>query len=294
MWQWRRIARVVWQRWTANDLASYAAALAYNFLFALFPLLLFLTALLGFLHIPLAGPATRPAAELLPPGVDRLLRGALSTAIHRRHPALLSLGAAGFVWGMSGAFRQLMDALDHALGLSPPFRRSTWSRYLISVLAGISLGAMAAASVALAATGTWLTRWLAHSAGSGGLSGGVAAAIPWAALLALSGTTLLLAYRILPDRPPPIRSLAPGALAAWLLWLLISLAFSLYTARFNPFGMYGGIGAVIALMVYLYLLAAALLLGAEWNAVAAAVSGRKAGEPGPPAKDPPAPRQSPR
>ena len=58
--------------------------------------------------------------------------------------------------------------------------------------------------------------------------------------------------------------MAPGAVVAVVAWALASLAFSFYLSNFANYGVfYGGLGTAIALLVYLYLSAAALLLGAE-------------------------------
>jgi uncharacterized BrkB/YihY/UPF0761 family membrane protein len=74
-------------------------------------------------------------------------------------------------------------------------------------------------------------------------------------------------YRYAPDVDLPPRSVVPGALLAVSLWALASLAFALGLLLFPDYGaVYGSLGAAISLLLYLYVSAAALLLGAEVNA----------------------------
>ncbi len=82
-------------------------------------------------------------------------------------------------------------------------------------------------------------------------------------MLAVSAT-----YRVVPNANRPIRCIAPGAATAVISWALASLGFSFYLYNFANYGViYGSLGAAVALLVYLYLSAAALLLGAEVNEV---------------------------
>ncbi len=67
----------------------------------------------------------------------------------------------------------------------------------------------------------------------------------------------------------PARRLLPGAVAATLVWLLLSGAFSVYTASFASYNeTYGTLGAIVVLLLWLYLTGFSVLLGAEVNAAA--------------------------
>ena len=74
------------------------------------------------------------------------------------------------------------------------------------------------------------------------------------------------------DQKIPFRRLLPGILLSMLSWLVITVGFSVYVENVAPFAlMYGALGAVIALLLWLFLSAFALILGAEWNASLIAV-----------------------
>jgi uncharacterized BrkB/YihY/UPF0761 family membrane protein len=86
------------------------------------------------------------------------------------------------------------------------------------------------------------------------------------ALLLLS-LVVSAVYRFATNANPPLRSVVPGAFLAVALWALASLAFAFGLTLFPSFGaVYGSLGAAISLLLYLYVSAAALLLGAEVNA----------------------------
>ena len=78
---------------------------------------------------------------------------------------------------------------------------------------------------------------------------------------------VLLVYHFAPNRNRPVRFVMPGTILAVIAWALASVGFSFYLSNFANYGaIYGSLGTAIALLVYLYLSAVALLLGEEVNA----------------------------
>lgn len=250
------------------DTASYAAAMAYNFLFALFPLLLFLTALLGLIHLPHVSQFFRgPAGVLIAPNIRQLILRTIHEAERHRSPTLLSLGVLGFLWGMSGALRQLADALNHAYGYHR-LKRPMWKTVIRTILLGLFLGVLLTSAEALVGLGGDLIRllalhWFGHSPNRFLVQG-----IRWIVLLALMWVILVIAYNWLPDHIPRFQWFSAGILLAIVAWIAISLGFSFYAAHFNRYNMtYGGLGGVVLLMLYLYILSFALLFGADLDMV---------------------------
>ncbi len=250
------------------DTAAHAAALAYNFLFALFPLLLFLAALLGMMHLPSVKSYFRsPVSALIAPNLRKLILSSISEASRFKSPALLSVGALGFVSAMSGALRQLINALNFAYRVSKP-KRKPWKTVLLSVFLGIFLGVLIVLAEAVSTVGGDIIRWLSLAALHHRPSPIVGEAGRWLVFFALMWFILTLIYNWLPDDAGPFRWMTPGTLAAMVLWIVISLGFSLYAANFNHYNQtYGSLGVVILLMLYLYVLAFALLVGGEINAL---------------------------
>ncbi len=257
-------------RMTQDDMFAYAAALAYNFLFALFPFILFLSALLAFLHLSphLHEVFKGPLSQLLPVSLVSFIATAWKQLVATRHPTLLSLGALGFLSGMSGAFRQLIEAMNHAYEFPLPRRRRLWKSYILSVLSGLAIGLIIALALLLASVSAQFLHSLVWLIFKLLVPAGVLIALRWIGLVILLWLTLIVLYAVLPDQPRPIRWLNPGALAAVAIWVLISLGFSFYIDRFNTYDrIYGSLGAIILLMLYLYFAGVALVVGAEITAL---------------------------
>ena len=96
----------------------------------------------------------------------------------------------------------------------------------------------------------------------------LAQVLRWVLLVALVVAALAVIYRIAPDRDPPRFSwVTPGSLVATVLWIIGSVAFSLYVNNFGSYNKtYGAIAGVVVLMLWLYLTSYIVLLGAEINA----------------------------
>ncbi len=267
MKSWTRVLKALVKHITRADTASYSAALAYNLLFALFPLLLFLTALLGWLHLPrVTNFFTGPAKVLIAPGVRRLILSAVRAAHEHRSRALLSLGGLGFIWVMSGALRQLVDALNHAYGYTK-LERPMWKTVVLSLGLGVVLGLLLTVAEAAVTIGGDLVRllsahWFHHLPAPR-----FVAVIRWGVLLATIWAVLLMVYNWLPDHRSQFRWLSPGMGLALVAWILVSFGFAFYASHFNHYNRtYGTLGAVILLMLYLYILSFILLLGAVVDA----------------------------
>ena len=264
-----RVVREFGQRMSRNDLGAYGAALAYNFMFATGPLLLFLTELLGLVHVHvLALLNSGPIAHIVPTGVLSVVRSALLTATRQRSGAVLGLGIVGFLWGMSGAFRQIIDAMNHAYEFPLPLRRGAFVLYLTSIGLGAVIGLILAVGVMLAVLGRALIFWMAavHVLPSALL--GPALLLRWLLLFALLLLVLDILYAVAPDRRRRFRWITPGAVFALGGWFLLSLGFSIYAAHFSSYNrVYGTLGGIILLLLYLYLSGMALLGGALVNAM---------------------------
>jgi membrane protein len=257
-------------RMQQDDLFVYAAAIAYSFLFALFPLMLFVIALVGFLHWRLQPEALArgPLRQLVPETVLTFIVSAWRVLSRERHPTLLSLGVLGFVIGMSSVFRQLIEALNHAYQFPLPRRRPWWKTYALSILAGSTVGII----VALAWLGVTISPafidTLLHLAVGVTVPLTLIAIVRWlffGTLLWLIATAL---YHYLPDQRRPLRLCNPGVATTLAMWCLAALAFSFYVDHVPTYHqLYGSLGGLIVLLLYLYWTALALVAGAEVSAL---------------------------
>jgi membrane protein len=238
-----------------DDTLSLAAQTAFYLILSLCPLLLFMISALRDMQLPADGTLAALFPESVRSSLAFLLSDAPDTPPNGLWGTLVSLwsGSAALWALMRGVFQAMQDDPRK----SPPF----WAR-LISPLFLAGFTAAVGLSALLAVFGRRLAErmgltwpWLAGLAPRVGVTAG------------LFGFALLL-YRFTPGVGRRLRQLWPGALLAAVGWSLASLLFELYITWFAPFGtLYGGLGAFLGLALWLYVVSAAILTGAELNAV---------------------------
>jgi membrane protein len=248
-----------------DNCAGLAAQLAFYFLLSVFPALLFLVALISYLPIDAALEETlRESHVVLPGDVVRIVQGQLREVAAGRDGGLLTFGIIGAIWSSSSAMTAIIDALNRAYDIEE--WRPWWRRRLIAIALTVALAIFAVTAFALVVGGSELAAWLARLAGLGPAFEMAWAILRWPVALGLVVVAIDLVYRFAPNADARWVWLTPGALAASLLWMVVSIGFRVYVQTFGDFtAVYGAIGSVIVLMLWLYLSGFALLIGAELN-----------------------------
>ncbi len=254
-------------RETQNDNgAGLAAQLAYYFFLALFPALLFLLALVSVLPLPdLPDRLAGYLASVAPPEVGTIIREQLALLWQSRHGGLLTFGFLAALWSSSAALVALIDALDRVYDVDDS--RPWWKQRLTAILLTIGLAAFIIVSATLVLAGPELAQWLAARVGLGPAFEWTWRIVQWPLVFALVASGIGLVYHFAPDVEQDFVWLTPGSVLATLLWLAASLGFRLYVVNFGAYDQaYGAIGAVMVLLVWLYLSALAVVVGGELNA----------------------------
>jgi membrane protein len=156
-----------------------------------------------------------------------------------------------------------MAALNVAYGV--PERRPWWKVRLIAIALTVALSFFMVAAFVLAVSSAPLAAWVA---GMLGPVGGLALLIGnW--VVALAALTLVVAtiYHVCPDVDFPWRWFSPGSVLFTVGFVLMTFGFSYYVSHFGSYdATYGSLGAVIILLLWMYLVAIFLLFGGEVNA----------------------------
>ena len=248
-----------------DGLTTLAAALSYYFFFALFPFMLFLLALITFMPgvEGLQLWLLQWAAQVVPGQAYGTLAGVIDGLLSQPRGGILSLGAVLALWSASSAFAGMMSALNVAYGVRE--RRPWWKVRLLAIGLTIALSFFMILAFVLAVSSGPLAARVAEQLGP---AGGIALLVAnW--LAALGAVTLVIAsvYHFCPDVDFPWRWFSPGSVLFTVGFGATTVAFSYYVARFSSFDKtYGSLGAVIILLVWMYLLALFVLLGGEVNA----------------------------
>jgi membrane protein len=264
------VGRVAWlaiKDFFVDDMATYAAALAFHLFLALFPFVIFLVALLSFLHVPgFFDWLLSQVPDALPaPTRGQVAQAVRQVGTHAR-VGLLSVGIVGALWASSAGMRAVIRAVNVAYDVTES--RPVWQRYALSLAFTLGFTALVIGATAVLLSGpTALAGLAAHV----GLDRAVVAVWTWlrvpVALLVLT-LAVALVYYVAPNIEQPFQVLTPGTVLAVLGWLSASLLFSAYAATVAHYSTtYGSIAAIVVLLLYFYLSSLALLLGAEVNAV---------------------------
>ncbi len=249
-----------------DDGLYYAAALTFQVFFSLFPFLFFLLALLGALNIPDFLDCLIEQAQAVLPG---LVTGVVEQTVEQirgqaQGSSLLSLWIVITLWSASSAVRTTMHALNVAYDIAE--ERPAWKRYPLSILYTILLAVLVIAAVGLMLTGPEIAEWLAQQIGLGAVFVTLWAWLRIPAAILLLTIVLALVYYLFPNVDQPFRLITPGAVLAVVVWLAASFGFSFYVNNFASYSViYGSLGTVIVLLVYLYITASVVLFGAEVN-----------------------------
>jgi membrane protein len=263
-----RVLRAAVAEFQRDDALGLAAQLAFYLILALFPFLLVLVSLMGTFSSPeLADQVLGYFREVTPQQVYEIIDSYLHDIIagNRPAPGLFSVGLVIALWSASGAFAALINALNKAYDVEET--RPFWKVRGIALLMTLGLSVMIIIGVLLLVAGPLIGRGLADLLGLGEVFTLVWNVVQWPVALSLMVFTVALLYYFAPDAGQPFRWITPGGLIGVLLWVLASVIFRFYVSNFGSYdATYGSIGAVIVLLLYLYISSLTILFGAELNA----------------------------
>lgn len=257
-------ARTV-ERYMLHSVGQEAAALAYFLLFTIFPLAIFLSSLLGLLELDLSN-IMLDLRSLLPNSVVDLVESYLSYVSGTSSKAMLWFGLVFTIYFPMRAADSLMSAVRKAYQLPPPKNRFFYMAkvlmytifLLVTIVLTLSLSTVGRAVLEFAG------RFIVVPAASIELWENLRFLILGGVMFAAVG----LLYAAAQDSVQPAGNIVPGALAALVGWMVVSAAFSFYVEHFAHYSViYGALGAVIVLMMWLNLTAIMLVMGAEINGV---------------------------
>jgi membrane protein len=274
----RQLALRVWSEIQKDELTDRAAALSYYFVFALFPTLLFLTALIGlFPEQDLMERLVAPAREFLPGDAASLLERTLAEIQRGAGGGILSVGAVVALWGASRGMVSIITTLNVVYGVTNP--RPWWRRQLAALALTVAFSVMGLGALLSLVLGERVGEAAAAWAGYGETFTTIWGLLQWPLGLLFALTGIDLVYHFAPAVRLRWYWLTPGSAFAGVAWIAASLGFRAYVSSFaNYNATYGSIGGVILLLLWLYLSSMTLLIGGEINSVVARAAAERGEE----------------
>ena len=257
---WRTIEAV-----PAKHTLQMAAALSYYFVISLFPALLLVAAIMAYL------PGTNPFDQVLslmsgfvPKDSIDLLRRVLATVVTPNRSTLLSFGIMGTLWTASGGFAAAIEALDIAYEVEEA--RPFWVTRPLAVALTLLVGVLLLIALAVMIVGPQFGTWVALRTNLSWLLAEAWPYIHWTVAVVFTVLAVESLYFLAPNVKQRFWATLPGAVVAVGCWIGLSYALGIYFRSFANFNKtYGTMGAVIALMVWLYWTSFFMLVGAELN-----------------------------
>ncbi len=244
-----------------DNISDVAGAVAFSGILALFPFLLFAVSLASVVIEPAQiEQLIHQLARVAPAQVTQIVGQQIHSLTSGKSTGLLTFGALGAIWAASGGVLAISRALNTTYGVEE--KRGFFKLRGIAVLTTFLIAGMAL----LATLSAVVTPMIADKLGEP-----LGTVVTWLRLPFAAAIMLVLwafIYYLLPDVEQKFVFITPGSLVGVTVWLLASWGFSLYAKNFGSYdATYGALGGVVVLLVWMWISAQVLLLGAEINAL---------------------------
>jgi len=262
------LGKQVWKDIGEDEVSVRSAALAYYFVLAIFPAMLFLLSLLGFF----AGAGTQlretlftTLARVLPGSASDLIQKTLDEVTRSSGAGKAFFGILGALWSASSGVTAVMESLNIAYDVKED--RPMWKQRATSVGLTVALAVLVLAAIGLTLYGGDAADWLGAHVGLGQAAIIAWKIIQWPLVLGFMFLAFATTYYFGPNlEEPEWHWITPGSVLGLVFWIVASLGFKLYLHFFNSYSKtYGSVGAVIILVLWLYITGFAILVGGEVN-----------------------------
>ena len=266
---WSELGRRVWANMNENDLLNRAYELAYNFLLAVFPMLLVLLALLGIF----ASEGSKLRSDLfyyfevaLPPSAYHLVTQTLEEIIRASGGGKLTFGLVFALYSGSAGMTQLMTTLNAAYAVR---ERRSWLRvHLVSLALTLAISVLIIAALLLVVGGGYVITLVGQHIGLSSATYVAIKIVQWTFALAFVISAFATIYYFAPNvLEQHWYWITPGSLFGVTLWVVASAGLRAYLHFSNSYSKtYGSLGAVMILMLWFYVTGLAFLIGGQINA----------------------------
>jgi membrane protein len=278
-----RFAKRVWTEMGNDNVFTLASAMAYSWIFSIFPFLIFLLSLVPLVISDDARIEARQTLysyinETMPGPAAEQLRAVVGDVLDNntaKKVSFLSIGLFITIWTASGGMAMTMSALDAAYEVKK--YRSFVRQRVVAIVLTVVAATMVIAVLFLLPIGTLAVKWM-EDYGTSKLtrerwnaSWIMFLAVGWdfirfalAFLLVFSLTAII--YRYGPNHRRKLRFFTPGSIFCVSAWAALAIGFRIYVERFGNYEAYKAVGGVIVMLLVFYLNSLVLLIGAEINA----------------------------
>jgi membrane protein len=250
-----------------EHLCVFAAGLSYYFVLSLFPLLVSMASLLGYVPVPhLFEGLLALMAKLVPGDGMSLVRNIVSDVMSHKHTHFLTLGLVFTIWTASSGFAATIDGLNVVYRVRET--RPVWKTRPIALGLTLLAGSLLLLAAGLTVEGTHLGTWSTHRFDLNPSILAIWRYLRWSTAIIFAMLAVELLYHFGPDVKQRFRDSLIGAILAVMSWIGLSYLLGSYFRHFETLDKtYGPLGAAVGLYVWFYLSGFAILVGGELNFV---------------------------
>jgi membrane protein len=262
------LAKRVWKESNEDDIWGRAAELSYYFLLALFPMLLFLISVLGLFlgeNSEVRNALFSYMAKAMPGSASDLVGKTMNEVSSSAGGGKLTFGILAALWAASNGMGAIVKTLNIAYDVNET--RPWWKQRAVAIGLTVGLSVLILSALTLVLFGGRIGEAVATKVGLGAAFAITWNIAQWPIVLGVMFLAFSSVYYFAPNlKIPRWYWISPGAAVGLVLWLAASFAFRTYLQFFNSYSKtYGSLGAVIILMLWLYLSGLAILAGGEFN-----------------------------
>jgi membrane protein len=256
-------------RWVdKRDLHLRASALSFTFFLSLFPSAIFFFTLIAYL------PLKRSPDEILfflqdvvPNNAFKIIKSTLYDILKHQRSGLLSVGFVLAIYFGTNGFHSLMNTLNK-YGKEKE-TRSFWKQRVIAIILAVIVSVAVLLSILLVTAGNWLIHWFDKMKYfPSKITPALLFVVNNGFVIVIMLTVVSCIYYFAPSKHSKWRFFTPGSIFACTITILSTYLFSMYVNQFNAYNkVYGSIGALIVVMLLIYINTYILLLGYELNVV---------------------------
>lgn len=250
-----------------GSLTTRASSISFKFFVALFPAIIFVFTITPL--IPLEGfysTLMQALDELLPDQIYPFVERTINDIIGRRNTGLLSFGILFALYFSSSSFISLISSFNQSINVRES--RSPLQQRVISIILVVITTTLVIIAISIMILGQGTIEWLTeHGYIQTNISYLFLPAIRWGILSALIYTTISMIYFIAPTRSAGFKFFSVGSLIATFCLVLLAWGFGFFIKHFTAYNvLYGSIGTLLMMLLYIYYNATILLIGFELNA----------------------------
>lgn len=267
----RNFLKRLFEKISEDDIIGNAAQVAFYFSFALFPLLLLLTNLFGIIlndKQSLQEELFIILSQIMPVSAFELVEKTLQEVTSNASGGKVTFGIFLTLWSASAGIDNIRGTLNQVYDLEET--RSWLRAKMTSLLLTLVIGICLLIALCFTVYGSQILTGILRIE-----SGYAIEPLEWACTIGFVLLAIAFLYNFAPNHDPfRWKWISPGALVAVALWIVVSAGLRLYLRYFDSYSAtYGSLGAMIILLLWLYLTALVILVGGEINAVLDAKDG---------------------